>query len=70
MTLRARTAGVFMVKQREVRNRAVFACLGCNLPAYRRTRAASGDRDFATILPEPGPAEAAAETAADAVGTG
>jgi hypothetical protein len=53
-----------------VRNRAVFACLGCNLPAYRRTRAASGDRDFATILPEPGPAEAAAETAADAVGTG
>jgi len=65
-----------MVKQREVRHRAVFASLGCHLPAYRQTRAAAGDGDFgtildfATILPEPGPAEAAAETAADAIGTG
>jgi hypothetical protein len=59
-----------MVKQREVRHRAVFASFGCNLPVRRQTRAASGGRDFATILPEPRPAEAAAETAAEAIGAG
>jgi hypothetical protein len=59
-----------MVKQREVRHRAVFAFLGCNLSVHRQNRVASGGRNLGTILPEAGPAEAAAGTAADAVGTG
>jgi hypothetical protein len=56
-----------MVKQREARHRAVFACLGCNLCVHHQARRAGRPRfrdDFAGT----GPAEAAAE--ADATGTG
>jgi hypothetical protein len=54
VTLRARNADVPTVKQREVRLRAVSPFWG----------------GFCDDLREPGPAEAAAGTAADAIGTG